>query len=150
MFPASTYKGGAVLAFPSVCKMPGPPAPPVAAPFPNVGSKQSGQASKAPAGSKTPVAAKDASQNDLHKALDDLHNTIKSMGTRDANACARGCGQLRHGRGGGLHEREEPPPGISVRRISAVCSLERRGDRRIGRPNTGTGQFDGAALKSRR
>ena len=86
MFPASTYKGGAVLAFPSVCKMPGPPAPPVAAPFPNVGSKQSGQASKAPAGSKTPVAAKDASQNDLHKALDDLHNTIKSMGTRDANA----------------------------------------------------------------
>lgn len=86
MFPASTYNGGAVLSFPAVCKTPGPPAPPVAAPYPNVGSKQTGQASKAAPGSKIPVAAKDASQKDLQKTLDDLHNTIKGMRTRDANA----------------------------------------------------------------
>ena len=86
MFPASTYKGGAVLSFPAVCKMPGPPAPPVAAPYPNVGSKQSGRAGKAVAGSKVPVASKDATQKDLHKTLDDLHDTIKSMRTRDASA----------------------------------------------------------------
>ena len=85
MFPASTYQGGAVLAFPDVCKTPVAPAP-VAAPYPGVGSKQSGKTGKAMKGSKIPVAARDASQQDLHKTLDDLHNDIKSMHTRDANA----------------------------------------------------------------
>ncbi len=86
MFPASTYQGGAVLAFPAVCKVPGPPAPFAPVPLPNIGAKQSGKASKSVAGSKKPVAAKDASQQDLLKTLDDLHASIKSMHTRDASA----------------------------------------------------------------
>lgn len=86
MFPASTYKGGAVLDFPDVCKTPGYPAPAVPAPFPNVGSKQSGKASKGVVGSKKQVASKDASQQDLLNTLDDLHASIKSMHTRDASA----------------------------------------------------------------
>ena len=86
MFPASTYNGGAVLAFPDVCKTPAPPAPPVAAPYPGVGSKQGGKAGKPVAGSKKPVAAKDATQSDLLQTLDDLHASIKSMHTRDASA----------------------------------------------------------------
>ncbi len=72
MFPASTYKGGAVLAFPDVCKTPGPPAPAVPAPFPNVGSNQSGKASKSVVGSKKQVVSKDASQQDLLGTLDEL------------------------------------------------------------------------------
>lgn len=89
MFPASTYKGGAVVAFPDVCKTPGPPAPQVPAPYPNIGAKQTGKAgkaSKAVIGAKKSVASKNASQQDLHKTLDDLHGTIKSMRTQDANA----------------------------------------------------------------
>jgi len=86
MFPASTYKGGAVAAFPDVCKTPAPPAPQVPAPYPNIGSSQTGRASKSVVGSKQPVAAKTASQQDLVKSLDELHGTIKSMQTQDASA----------------------------------------------------------------
>ena len=85
MFPASSYKGGAVLGFPDVCKVPAPPAPQVPAPMPNIGSSQAGQASKTVVGSKQPVAAKNASQQDLVKTLDELHGTIKSMTTHDAS-----------------------------------------------------------------
>lgn len=35
MFPASTKGGGQCLAFPDVCKVPAPPAPPIPTPFPN-------------------------------------------------------------------------------------------------------------------
>lgn len=35
MFPASTKGGGECVAFPDVCKVPAPPAPPVPTPFPN-------------------------------------------------------------------------------------------------------------------
>ena len=37
MFPASTKGGGTVFAFPDVCKVPAPPAPPIPTPFPNTG-----------------------------------------------------------------------------------------------------------------
>ena len=37
MFPASTKAGGTCLAFPDVCKVPAPPAPPIPTPFPNTG-----------------------------------------------------------------------------------------------------------------
>ena len=36
MFPLCTKAGGQALAFPDVCKVPAPPAPPVPVPFPNV------------------------------------------------------------------------------------------------------------------
>jgi hypothetical protein len=36
MFPASTKGGGQCFAFPDVCKVPAPPAPPVPTPFPNI------------------------------------------------------------------------------------------------------------------
>jgi len=35
MFPASTKAGGQCVAFPDVCKVPAPPAPPIPTPFPN-------------------------------------------------------------------------------------------------------------------
>lgn len=35
MFPASTKGGGTAFAFPDVCKVPAPPAPPIPTPFPN-------------------------------------------------------------------------------------------------------------------
>lgn len=85
MFPASTYNGGAVQAFPDVCITPAAPAP-TTMPYPNVGAKQSGKASKASKGSKIPVAAKGASRGDLMKSLDDLHSKIKTMQSKDANA----------------------------------------------------------------
>src|SRR6187397_1295265 len=37
MFPLSTKAGGQLFAFPDVCKVPAPPAPPVPTPFPNIG-----------------------------------------------------------------------------------------------------------------
>lgn len=37
MFPASTNGGGQCMAFPDVCKVPAPPAPPIPTPFPNIG-----------------------------------------------------------------------------------------------------------------
>ena len=37
MFPACTKGGGQVFAFPDVCKVPAPPAPPIPVPFPNIG-----------------------------------------------------------------------------------------------------------------
>lgn len=37
MFPASTKGGGQCFAFPDVCKVPAPPAPPIPTPFPNIG-----------------------------------------------------------------------------------------------------------------
>jgi len=37
MFPASTKGGGQLFAFPDVCKVPAPPAPPIPTPFPNIG-----------------------------------------------------------------------------------------------------------------
>ena len=36
MMPASTKQGGQCLAFPDVCKVPAPPAPPIPTPFPNM------------------------------------------------------------------------------------------------------------------
>ncbi|MGE0790279.1 MAG: PAAR-like domain-containing protein [Sandaracinaceae bacterium] len=36
MFPAATRAGGQAFAFPDVCKVPAPPAPPVPTPFPNI------------------------------------------------------------------------------------------------------------------
>jgi hypothetical protein len=36
MFPASTKGGGQCFAFPDVCKVPAPPAPPIPTPFPNI------------------------------------------------------------------------------------------------------------------
>lgn len=36
MFPATTKGGGQCMAFPDVCKVPAPPAPPIPVPFPNV------------------------------------------------------------------------------------------------------------------
>ncbi|MEC7521044.1 MAG: PAAR-like domain-containing protein [Myxococcota bacterium] len=36
MFPASTKGGGQAFAFPDVCKVPAPPAPPIPVPFPNI------------------------------------------------------------------------------------------------------------------
>lgn len=36
MFPAATRGGGQCLAFPDVCKVPAPPAPPIPVPFPNI------------------------------------------------------------------------------------------------------------------
>lgn len=36
MFPASTKAGGQCFAFPDVCKVPAPPAPPIPTPFPNI------------------------------------------------------------------------------------------------------------------
>ncbi|HJL19957.1 MAG TPA: DUF4150 domain-containing protein [Sandaracinaceae bacterium LLY-WYZ-13_1] len=36
MFPAATKGGGQAFAFPDVCNVPAPPAPPVPTPFPNV------------------------------------------------------------------------------------------------------------------
>jgi hypothetical protein len=35
MFPLSTKAGGIAFAFPDVCKVPAPPAPPIPTPFPN-------------------------------------------------------------------------------------------------------------------
>lgn len=37
MFPLTTKGGGQVFAFPDVCKVPAPPAPPIPTPFPNIG-----------------------------------------------------------------------------------------------------------------
>jgi hypothetical protein len=37
MFPAATNGGGQAFAFPDVCKVPAPPAPPIPTPFPNIG-----------------------------------------------------------------------------------------------------------------
>jgi hypothetical protein len=37
VFPLSTKGGGQVFAFPDVCKVPAPPAPPIPVPFPNIG-----------------------------------------------------------------------------------------------------------------
>ena len=37
MFPLCTKSGGQLFAFPDVCKVPAPPAPPVPTPFPNLG-----------------------------------------------------------------------------------------------------------------
>ncbi|MCC7536734.1 MAG: DUF4150 domain-containing protein [Deltaproteobacteria bacterium] len=37
MFPIATKSGGMAFAFPDVCKVPAPPAPPVPTPFPNTG-----------------------------------------------------------------------------------------------------------------
>ena len=37
MFPASTKAGGICFAFPDVCLVPAPPAPPIPTPFPNTG-----------------------------------------------------------------------------------------------------------------
>ncbi len=73
------------MSFPDVCLTPAAPSP-VPMPYPNIGAKQTGKASKAPAGAKKSVAAKSASQQDLQNTLDDLHGTIKSMQTGDANA----------------------------------------------------------------
>jgi len=36
MFPAATKAGGQCFAFPDVCKVPAPPAPPIPTPFPNI------------------------------------------------------------------------------------------------------------------
>ncbi|MCB9594863.1 MAG: DUF4150 domain-containing protein [Sandaracinaceae bacterium] len=36
MFPACTKAGGQAFAFPDVCKVPAPPAPPIPTPFPNI------------------------------------------------------------------------------------------------------------------
>jgi hypothetical protein len=36
MFPLSTKAGGQAFAFPDVCKVPAPPAPPIPTPFPNI------------------------------------------------------------------------------------------------------------------
>lgn len=37
MFPLCTKAGGQLFAFPDVCKVPAPPAPPIPTPFPNIG-----------------------------------------------------------------------------------------------------------------
>jgi len=37
IFPAATNGGGMCQAFPDVCKVPAPPAPPIPSPFPNMG-----------------------------------------------------------------------------------------------------------------
>lgn len=37
MFAATTNGGGVCMAFPDVCKVPAPPAPPIPTPFPNIG-----------------------------------------------------------------------------------------------------------------
>ena len=37
MFPLATKGGGVCMAFPDVCKVPAPPAPPIPMPFPNTG-----------------------------------------------------------------------------------------------------------------
>ncbi len=36
MFPMATKAGGQAFAFPDVCKVPAPPAPPIPTPFPNI------------------------------------------------------------------------------------------------------------------
>jgi hypothetical protein len=36
MFPMTTKAGGQLFAFPDVCKVPAPPAPPIPTPFPNI------------------------------------------------------------------------------------------------------------------
>lgn len=47
IFPASTKGGGICLAFPDVCKMPGPPGPFVPVPYPNIAkTAQEAQVSK--------------------------------------------------------------------------------------------------------
>lgn len=83
MFPASTHKGQAVAAFPDVCKTPSSGSP-VPMPYPNIGARLAGRSSKAPAGTKKPVAAKGASPQDLRAALDELHGKLMSMRHRDA------------------------------------------------------------------
>jgi hypothetical protein len=37
MFSIATKKGGKIMGFPNVCKVPAPPAPPIPTPFPSIG-----------------------------------------------------------------------------------------------------------------
>ena len=76
IFPASTKGGGICLAFPDVCKMPGPPSPFVPVPYPSIAkTAQEAQKEKTKLSSKTVVVK--ASQ--ISRTQGDEAGTMKGL-----------------------------------------------------------------------
>lgn len=79
MFPATTNGGGVCQAFPDVCKVPAPPAPPIPTPFPNIG--QCAQASGSTCSSKVKILNKKTAtkKTELTRSMGDEAGTLKGM-----------------------------------------------------------------------
>jgi len=79
MFPASTNGGGVCNAFPDVCKVPAPPAPPIPTPFPNIG--QCSQADGSTCSDKVKILNKKTftKKTELSRSSGDEAGTLKGM-----------------------------------------------------------------------
>ena len=77
IFPASTKGGGQCLAFPNVCKVPAPPAPPIPMPFPSIG--QPAQAKKT--ATKVKFAKKEVvtKKSEIPRSSGDEAGTLKGL-----------------------------------------------------------------------
>lgn len=79
MFPMTTKGGGQVFAFPDVCKVPAPPAPPVPTPFPNIGmctQANGGTCSKKVKVLNQPVITK---ASEIPRTMGDEAGTLKGV-----------------------------------------------------------------------
>lgn len=79
MFPMCTKGGGQVFAFPDVCQVPAPPAPPIPTPFPNIGmlnQASGGTCSKKVKVLNQPVVTK---ASEIPKTMGDEAGTLKGV-----------------------------------------------------------------------
>jgi len=79
MFPACTKGGGQIFAFPDVCKVPAPPAPPIPTPFPNTGmcnQASGGTCSKKVKILNQPVITK---ASEIPRTMGDEAGTLKGL-----------------------------------------------------------------------
>ena len=79
MFPMATKAGGQAFAFPDVCKVPAPPAPPIPTPFPNIG--QCSSASGSTCSSKVKILNKKTctKKTEISRSQGDEAGTLKGM-----------------------------------------------------------------------
>lgn len=79
MFPATTKGGGNCAAFPDVCKVPAPPAPPIPTPFPNMA--QCSDASGGTCTQKIKILNKPVlhSGSEISRSSGDEAGTLKGM-----------------------------------------------------------------------